>query len=137
MALKSRLTQEMRAEINMIPLIDVMLVLLVVFMVTAPLISHAVNIRLPRTAAPSNVTPPTVVRLGIDKDGKLSWDDAPLADNALPARLKKLAQSSPDAEVHLYADSQTPYDPIAKAMAEAAHAGITKLGFESLPQATP
>lgn len=136
MACKSRLTRQIHAEINMIPLIDVMLVLLVVFMVTAPLMSHSVRIRLPHTVAPANAAPPAVIRLGIDRDGHLSWNNQGFPTTELETRLDDLARTTPQAAIHLYADRQTPYEPIARVMAQAARAGISRIGFESLPQTT-
>lgn len=134
MAFTTRTSQGVNADINMIPLIDVMLVLLIVFMVTAPLMTYSVRIRLPTTAAPAHTAPPEAIRVGIDPQGQLSWNQQPIEEAALAARLAEAARREPQPPLHLYADRKTAYEPIARVMALAARSGLNKLGFESLPE---
>jgi biopolymer transport protein ExbD len=122
------------AEINMVPLIDVMLVLLVVFIVAAPLLTHAVKVDLPR--ASSNASPPSFhhAQLAIGAAGELSWNGEALDQNALAARMADLARQQPDAELRIHADRRTPYEIVAQAMALATREGLTRIGFVSQPE---
>lgn len=121
------------AEINMVPLIDVMLVLLVIFMVTAPLLTHAVKIDLPKAASQPNLTRPDHVSLAIDAAGKTWWNGEPVGRPELSARLAGAAAQSPQPELHLRADRTTQYQVIAGVMAAAARVGLTRIGFVSDP----
>lgn len=122
------------AEINMIPLIDVMLVLLVIFMVTAPLLSHAVKVDLP-TASSAPVKPAEKVDLSINGEGQLFWNAQPLSKAEIFARLNEQGLKAPDSELHLHADKNTRYELLAEVMAEAASAGLSKIGFVTQPGA--
>ncbi|QDX81809.1 biopolymer transporter ExbD [Denitratisoma sp. DHT3] len=129
--------QQPLAEINMIPLIDVMLVLLIVFIVAAPLLTHAVKIDLPRaTSAPVDLRP-EVIQLGIRADGSLYWNGAATTEEALPERMREAARHVPQPEIHLYADARTPYETLARVMAMSARAGLGRIGFVSNPGKTP
>ncbi|TCJ11654.1 biopolymer transporter ExbD [Parasulfuritortus cantonensis] len=121
------------ADINMIPLIDVMLVLLVVFMVTAPLLTHAVRVDLPEAASHPEVQHPDDLNLAIRADGALYWNDLPIAAAELPARMAAAAAASPVPELHIRADRQVPYGRVAEVMAAAARAGLDRIGFVSEP----
>lgn len=121
------------AEINTTPLVDVMLVLLIIFIITAPLLSHAVRIDLPEAASEPNPEKPETVTLAIDAEGKLYWNDVPLAETELPARLEEEAGRTPQPELHLRADKTTIYQRVAEVMSAAQRAGITKLGFVTEP----
>lgn len=121
------------AEINTTPLVDVMLVLLIIFIITAPLLTHAVRIDLPEAASEPNPEKPETVTLAIDAEGKLYWNDALLAETALPARLEEAAGRTPQPELHLRADKTTIYQRVAEVMSAAQRAGITKLGFVTEP----
>lgn len=121
------------AEINTTPLVDVMLVLLIIFIITAPLLTHAVRIDLPEAASEPNPEKPETVTLAIDAEGKLYWNDALLAETELPARLEEAAGRTPQAELHLRADKTTIYQRVAEVMSAAQRAGITKLGFVTEP----
>ena len=117
------------AEINMIPLIDVMLVLLVIFIITAPLMTHAIRLDLPKVAAGVARDTPQSVTLSIDDAGKLYWDDTPVALDALPARFQAAAAGAAPPELRLRASRATRYDVIAQVMGAAQAAGLTRIGF--------
>lgn len=121
-----------RAEINMIPLIDVMLVLLVIFMITAPLLTHAVKLDLPR-ASSSHQPPAEKVDISIDAAGQRFWNAQPIDADALAARLTALGREQPQTEIHLHADKAVRYEPLAQIMSQAAQAGLTKIGFVTVP----
>ncbi|MDO9598732.1 MAG: biopolymer transporter ExbD [Azoarcus sp.] len=121
------------SEINMVPLIDVMLVLLIVFMITAPLLTHSVKIDLPKAASQPNVEKPETVTLALDAVGKMYWNDEPLSEDALNARLRDAAAKSPQPELHLRADQDTRYQKLAELMSAAREAGIEKMGFITVP----
>ena len=121
------------AEINMVPLIDVMLVLLVIFMVTAPLLTHAVKIDLPKASSQPNLTKPDHIALSIDASGAVFWNGEAVTQPELALRLARAADQSPQPELHLRADRTTQYQTIAEVMAATARAGLTRIGFVSDP----
>jgi biopolymer transport protein ExbD len=121
------------AEINTTPLVDVMLVLLVIFIITAPLLTHAVKIDLPQASSQPLPENPEVISIAIDHDGKTYWNDLLVVEGELPARLKEAAQQEPQPELHIRADKDTRYQALAEIMADAQNAGIKKLGFVSQP----
>jgi len=121
------------AEINMVPLIDVMLVLLVIFIITAPLLTHAVKIDLPRTTADSTPPAPSKIEFSIDQAGALFWNGEPVDKATAVTRMQEAGQQQPQPELHLRADRDTKYQVIAEVMAEAAKAGLGKIGFVSDP----
>ncbi|MBW7861718.1 MAG: biopolymer transporter ExbD [Rhodocyclaceae bacterium] len=121
------------SEINMVPLIDVMLVLLIVFMITAPLLTHAVKIDLPSAASHATSETPETVTLSIDGDGAMYWNDAPIGQEDLEARLASAAAQSSQPELHLRADRATRYEVLASIMSAARRAGIQKMGFVTQP----
>jgi biopolymer transport protein ExbD len=121
------------AEINMIPLIDVMLVLLVIFIVTAPLLTHAVKIDLPKASSNPNVTKPDNVQLGIKANGEVFWNGEVISATDLPARFAATAKLNPQPEVHIRAERTTHYEQVARVMSEAAKTGLTRIGFVTDP----
>jgi biopolymer transport protein ExbD len=121
------------AEINMIPLIDVMLVLLVIFIITAPLLTHAVKLDLPKAASTPNLTKPDNIQLAIDGASRLYWNGEVVDRAGLRARLAAAGKLEPQPEVHLRADKTTPYEAVAQVLADAAKAGLTRIGFLSDP----
>jgi len=123
------------AEINTTPLVDVMLVLLVIFIITAPLLTHAIRLDLPVAPAPAAAEKPETVTLSIDASGALFWNDQPVAGiEALGERLRQASARQPQPELHLRADRETRYQRIAEVMASAQQAGIAKLGFVTDPR---
>ena len=121
------------AEINMIPLIDVMLVLLVIFIVTAPLLTHAVKIDLPKASSNPNITKPEYIQLGIKAEGKVFWNGAAIEATDLPIRMAATAKLSPQPELHIRAERNTQYEQVARVMSEAAKNGLTRIGFVTDP----
>ncbi|AGA34112.1 Biopolymer transport protein ExbD/TolR [Thioalkalivibrio nitratireducens DSM 14787] len=128
-------TNEPMSEMNVIPLVDVMLVLLVIFIVTAPVITHSVQLELPRaSSAPSEQTIDSVT-LALDAAGQLYWDNAPIDQTVLVGRLQEAVAANPDLAVYLRADRDTRYEALARIMADARRAGVARLGFVSQPEA--
>lgn len=125
---------EPMVEMNTTPLIDVMLVLLIVFMITAPLLTHSVKIDLPQASSSPTEQKPETVALSIDGEGRVFWNNEAVDEVALPARLAAAAAHMPQPELHLRADRDTRYEVIARVMAEARSAGIEKMGFVTLPE---
>ncbi|MBF0267301.1 MAG: biopolymer transporter ExbD [Alphaproteobacteria bacterium] len=121
------------ADINTTPLVDVMLVLLVIFIITAPLFNEAVPIDLPQTSASRIEEKPTVLRVSLDKEGLLSVDNVPIAIEAFEARCREILASNPKAEMHLRAERTTLYEQVAKIMALAQKAGVEKIAFVTNP----
>ena len=124
------------AEINMIPLIDVMLVLLVIFIITAPLMTHAVKVDLPQASSQPNEVKPETIQLSIKADGSVYWNAEPVDATAWRARMEAAAQQIPQPEIHIRADGELAYRNVAKIMADAAKAGLGKLGFVTEPDAS-
>ncbi|ADG15114.1 biopolymer transport protein ExbD [Paraburkholderia atlantica] len=122
-------------EINMTPLVDVMLVLLIVFMVTIPVIRHAVKIDLPHASSQKEDTKPAQVTVSIDADGNVLWDSTKVDEAALAAKIAAAAQASPQPELHLDADRKVPYEKVAQVMSAAQAGGLTKIGFVTQPKA--
>ncbi|MFT4172600.1 MAG: biopolymer transporter ExbD [Rhodocyclaceae bacterium] len=123
------------AEINMVPLIDVMLVLLVIFIITAPLLSHAVRIDVPQATSSPVENDPAKIDLAIDADGKIFWNDAPVLLEDLPDRFASASKQEPQPELHLRADKATRYEVLAQIMADASRTGLKRIGFVSTPDA--
>jgi len=121
------------SEINMVPLIDVMLVLLIVFMITAPLLTHSVQIDLPAASSQVNEEKPDTITLAIDEHNTMYWNDEPFDREQLVERLAEVAAQDPQPALHLRADRETRYQLLAEIMAEAREAGVKKLGFITVP----
>ena len=122
------------SEINTTPLVDVMLVLLVIFIITAPLLTHAVKIDLPQASSQPLPEKPEVISVSIDAAGKMYWNDAPLVQGELKVKLQEIADKKPQPELNIRADRETRYQVLADVMAYAQNAGVTKLGFVSEPK---
>lgn len=125
------------AEINMTPLIDVMLVLLVIFIITAPLLTHAIRLDLPKvSSAPARLTPQTIT-LSIDDAGRLYWNGKPSTLDAVRASLTAAGKSPEPPDIHLRASRATRYDIIAQVMGAAQQAGLERIGFVTAPEPAP
>ena len=121
------------AEINMVPLIDVMLVLLIIFMVTAPLLTHAVKVDLPNASSSANITKPDNVQLAIDAESRVFWNGETVDAAQLAARLQAAAALRPQPELHIRAERATRYEKVAQVMSEAARNGLVRIGFVTDP----
>lgn len=117
------------SEINMTPLIDVMLVLLVIFIITAPMMVSAVKVELPKAEGGKSADVPKFVALAINKSGQVFVDDRPHTLEELAQRLQKAAQQNPDTEVQLRADTSVPYGRVVEVMGVAQKAGLNRIGF--------
>ena len=127
-------SDEVMNEINMTPLVDVMLVLLIIFIITVPVMQHAVNIDLPRaTNQPESIKPETI-RLSVDASGAYFWNDAAVSDPALELQLAAAAARTPQPELHIRGDKAVRYERVAHAMAAAQRAGVRKIGFITEPE---
>jgi biopolymer transport protein TolR len=123
------------SEINMTPLIDVMLVLLVIFIVTAPLMTSSLKLDLPRSDAASPTQTPAFVAIALNEQGQLFWGEESITQEALAQRLAESAKNNPQTEVQLRADRKVPYGQVAELIGLAQKAGLTRIGFvaESSP----
>jgi len=121
------------SEINVIPLVDIMLVLLVIFIVTAPLLSHAVKVDLPRAADVPAAGTEKSVQFSIDATGQMYWDSEKITHGQMLARFAQAARENPMPEVHLRVDRNARYEVVAEVMSEAGRAGLTRIGFVTDP----
>ncbi|MBB5410187.1 biopolymer transport protein ExbD [Paraburkholderia sp. HC6.4b] len=126
--------QGLMNEINMTPLVDVMLVLLIIFLITIPALQHAVRIDLPHASSQPEALKPAHVDVAVQADGTVLWDGQPVTDDALRARIAQAALATPQPELHLRADRKVAYERVAIVMSAAQRGGLTKLGFVTDPQ---
>jgi biopolymer transport protein ExbD len=120
------------ADINVTPLVDVMLVLLIIFMITAPILTHRIKIDLPQPAPnppPQIDNPPDPIVLSVRTSGQFYWNDEPLTEDGLQAQLRVASQKNPQPELQIQADKTAKYQLVATVMADAKNAGMTKIGF--------
>jgi len=123
------------SEINVTPLVDVMLVLVIILLVTAPLLTQSVHVTLPKTVQTTADVKEQPLQLGIDMQGVLTLNKIPIADlGALEIALKAELVKNPEIGVHLYADKEVVYSKLAEVMATVQHSGIAKLAFVTLEQ---
>ncbi|PXW89025.1 outer membrane transport energization protein ExbD [Nitrosomonas sp. Nm84] len=121
------------AEINVVPLVDVMLVLLIIFIITAPLLTHSVKIDLPKAESTANITRPEHIELAIRADGSLFWNGEPAELQQLDSRFAAKVAQAPETELHIRADKLAHYEHVARIMSIAAKAGMTRIGFITDP----
>jgi biopolymer transport protein ExbD len=125
------------SEINTTPLVDVMLVLLIVFMITIPVITHTVPVELPKVKNIATETKPENITLAVNRDGQVFWNQSLMPDTAaLLERLKGAAVLKPQPEVHVRADEATRYEHVGRVILTAQRAGIQKVGFITEPGPT-
>ncbi len=122
------------AEINVTPMVDVLLVLLVIFIITAPLFTHAVKLELPTASSAPAPEKPESITLSINAEGKLFWNNAAVSLDELGTRFATAAQKKPQPELQLRADKSTRYEVIAQVMSAAQTNGMTKIGFVTNPK---
>jgi biopolymer transport protein ExbD len=122
-------------EINTTPLVDVMLVLLIIFIITIPVMNHAVKIDLPRATNQPDEPKPQNISLSIDAGGKVFWNEEAIDSEQLNARIAEAAKKQPQPELHLRAERTTQYEKVAQVMAAAQSGGLSKIGFVTDPQA--
>lgn len=120
-------------EINMTPLVDVMLVLLIIFIITVPVMKHAVPVDLPRASNEREVIKPETIRLSVTADGKYHWNETTISDEELEPRLQAEAQKDPQPDLHIRGDKDVRYERVAQAMSAAQRAGVRKIGFVTDP----
>ena len=121
------------AEINMVPLIDVVLVLLVIFIVTAPLLTNAVKLDLPKATSNADIQKPEKVEFAIDATGALFWKGERVTREQAAERFAEAGKQRPQPEVYLRADQNVPYRYVAETLADASKAGLSKVAFVSEP----
>ena len=116
-------------EMNLIPLIDVMLVLMIIFLLTAKVLNPTVPLNLPQTSAEINEPPVDPIQISIDKDAGLFWDDKAISMEELESRLQQQGVSGDNPSIQLRADKDSRYDNVAQVLAAASTAGLTKIAF--------
>lgn len=121
------------SEINVTPLVDVMLVLLIIFMITVPVMKQAVHIQLPQASSQPMDPKPQAVRLTVDAQGRYLLDNARVSLDDLRQRLSLLAAREPQPALHIWADRQARYEAVAQGLSAAQRAGLQKVGFVTEP----
>ena len=124
---------EMVSEINMTPLVDVMLVLLIIFIIAVPVLTHSVKLDLPRADNAPHAIKPDAVHLAVTRDGAIHWNDEAIDEAALDARLAAAAKAEPQPEIFIRGDRRTEYERVVRVMAAVQRAGVLKLGFVTEP----
>jgi biopolymer transport protein ExbD len=126
-------SDDILSDINMVPLIDVMLVLLIIFIITVPVLTHSVKLDLPRAENTLNIVKPETVNLSITTDGGLFWNNEKLSTLQLEERLATAARKEPQPEIFIRGDRKVEYENVAKVMAAVQRSGVLKLGFITDP----
>ncbi|RLU01852.1 ExbD/TolR family protein [Ketobacter sp.] len=126
--------EEAMSEINMTPLVDVMLVLLIIFIITVPVLTHSVKVDLPQASNTPNELKPKTVAISVTADGNLHWNDDTVSFEVLEQRLQVAAGAPEQPEIHLRGDKQVAYEHMIRVMAAVQRAGIEKLGFVTTPE---
>ena len=127
-------TDDVMNEINMTPLVDVMLVLLIIFIITVPVMKHSVNVDLPRATSTPQDAKPDTIRLSVDAQGRYFWNETPITEDDLLPRLQAEARREPQPELHLRGDRDARYERVAQALAAAQRSGLRKIGFITEPR---
>ena len=135
MAFKTQDSGDAMSEINVTPLVDVMLVLVIILLVTAPLLTQSVHVKLPKTVTTTPDVKDEPLQVGIDAAGVVTLNKTPYADlNALEAALKEEVAKNPETKVQLFADKSVVYEKVAKLMATVQHAGVSGLAFVTMEE---
>lgn len=132
-SMNSGTRQTPMTEINVVPLVDVMLVLLVIFIITAPLLTHSVKVDLPKASSSPNITKPEHIEFGLRDDASLYWNGEPVTMDQLAPRFAATAKQDPNVELHIRADKHVHYEYVARVMSIAAKAGLVRIGFVTDP----
>jgi biopolymer transport protein ExbD len=125
---------EVMNEINMTPLVDVMLVLLIIFIITVPVMKQAINVELPQATSQPIDAKPETIQLSVDAQGAYFWNQKRVSEGELPALLRAEAGKSPQPDLHIRGDKAVRYEFVAQAMAAAQQAGLRKIGFITEPK---
>ncbi len=126
---------EVVSAINTTPLVDVMLVLLIIFLITIPVVTHTIKLQLPIDTNQPTQTKPENVIIAVTEDGRVFWDQTPTVDNAdLLRRLEKFAQIRPQPEVHIRGDQHARYEAVGRVVTDCQQAGIFKVAFITEPK---
>lgn len=120
---------EVMSEINMTPLVDVMLVLLIIFMLTVPILTQSIDLKLPETGEISAEEPLKAITVSVDSEGHIFWGEEKIVPQLLKTRFAKLAAETPQPPVHIRGDKTANYGYVIQVMASAQQAGLTQLGF--------
>jgi biopolymer transport protein ExbD len=129
--MKGSIDESMMGEINMTPLVDVMLVLLIVFMVTVPALMHSVPLELPKAnSKPANIQS-TPITVSVDQNSQVFWNQSPVSAEQLEVRMQQMAQAAEQPLLQIQADRRTPYEVVMRILAASHRAGLTKIGFLS------
>jgi biopolymer transport protein ExbD len=129
--MKGSIDESLMGEINMTPLVDVMLVLLIVFMVTVPALMHSVPLELPKAnSKPANIQS-TPITVSVDQNSQVFWNQSPVSAEQLEVRMQQMAQAAEQPLLQIQADRRTPYEVVMRILAASHRAGLTKIGFLS------
>ncbi|MDR0245595.1 MAG: biopolymer transporter ExbD [Burkholderia sp.] len=134
MAMFDNQPSDLVSEINMTPLIDVMLVLLIVFMITLPVVTNTIKVDLPAENSAPTDAQSAHVDLSVDAGGAVSWDGAPLDPHTLATKLAEAATHQPQPDIQIYADRSVRYEAVADLLAATQRAGLSKINFVTKPQ---
>lgn len=121
------------SDINMTPLVDVMLVLLIIFIITVPVLTHSIKLDLPQARSTPNLIQPETITLSVTRDGAIHWNETIINTTDLEHRLHIAAAQQPQPEIHILGDRKVEYEHVINTMAAAQRAGILKLGFVTEP----
>ena len=125
--------EQLMNEINMTPFVDVMLVLLIIFMITVPVLKHAVDVNLPQASSNPQLSKPEILHLNIDQSGRYILNQKHIGQKQLKEYLENTSKSSVQPVLHIYGDKKVEYDYVAQAISIASSAGIEKVGFITTP----
>jgi len=127
--------EEVVAAINTTPLVDVMLVLLIIFLITIPVVIHTIPVELPKETNQPTQTKPENIIISVNRDGDTFWNNQMVSNTELVSRLKEVAVQKPQPEVHIRGDRSARYEPVGRVVYDCQRAGIIKVGFITEPPA--